>query len=78
MGYSYGLFRVIDKNVDHMSKIEDKTILPLGNNFETIKATISTLLPLIDWLDDYGQIIDPNWGRFECHLSKAKIALITL
>jgi hypothetical protein len=69
MGYSFGLFRVRGAEVDHLSKVTDETVLPLGYSIEKIKESISSLLPLMEWDGKRGQITSVDWGRFECLLN---------
>lgn len=69
MGYSYGLFKVSDASVDRLNKVDYESAKPIGYSLYEAKEEISRVVPLIDWDGEYGQIIHPNWGRFECSIS---------
>lgn len=69
MSYDYGLFKTIDESIDHFSKVTDITITRWDYSVEDIQQAITDIIPEIKWWHDdptYGQVINPDWGRFEC------------
>lgn len=69
MSYDYGLFKTIDETIDAFNQVTDTTITQWDYSVEDIQQAIADIIPEIDWWPDdpsYGQVIRPDWGRFEC------------
>jgi hypothetical protein len=69
VAYEYGLFSTISESVDELGKVTDKTIKAWNYSIGDVQKLIESVIPEIEWWPGdptYGQVIRPDWGRFEC------------
>ena len=79
MSYDYALFYLSDNSVNRLEDVVENSMQDWPYEIDHIKEVISEILPKLKWGwgegtknedNNYGQIINAEWGRFECSIDE--------